>query len=92
MADAPKPKVNPLLTRKVYVGARIAAVRDEMKSLTTEKKNVLEKLRSGADLDKKVEKDLKVRKVYLDQRPMHLREELKQLMAERNSINEKLKA
>jgi hypothetical protein len=93
MAEPAKPsKLNPLLMRKLYIGTRISVLRDELKDLTAEKKSILEKLHSGTELDKKVEKSLKVRKVYLDQRPKYVRDELKELMTERTSINEKLKA
>jgi hypothetical protein len=93
MAEAAKPsKLNPLLARKVYVGERISALRDELKSLTAERSSVLEKLRSGAKLEKKVESGLKQRKIYLDQRPKYIREEIKELMAERAAIIDKLKA
>jgi predicted nucleic acid-binding Zn-ribbon protein len=91
MDEADKPRGNPLLTQKIFMKARVAALREELSGLLAERKELLEKLRSAADKEAKGHKALKVRKVYLDQRPPQIREEIERLTDERAEIERRMR-
>ena len=84
-------RIKKLRQRKLYIFGRLASLKQELKSVTEEKKSLNAKLKDPKALDAKALKSLRQRKVYVKIRPESLKAELKTLTDERNSINTQLK-
>jgi hypothetical protein len=88
--DTPDERLKAFRVRKVYIDLQLPKVRDEIKSLITEKKNLDEK--PHGDGPKAVIKEWAERKIYANQHLQSLRKELKALEEEREAVLKNLKA
>lgn len=79
----PSKEIKDLRQRKTYIHRRLPRIREEMKSLSKERKDLLQKLNEKGSKDPKALKDEREENIYTRLRLAVLRQELKQLSEER---------
>ena len=78
---------NKIKQRKTYISIRVKEIQQDLKSLSEERQNVVDTLKSVTDQKAPETKALKDRRSYLAHRPVELRAELTSLQAERRELS-----
>jgi hypothetical protein len=78
--------------RKIYIRIRLPEIRDEIKNLNTETKNLTVSLQNKGGEDQENLKNIRQRKIYTRQRTQALKSEQTALTVERKTVNAALQA
>jgi hypothetical protein len=86
----PSKEIKDLRARKTYIHRRLPRIRDEIKSLAKERKDLLLKLSDKGSKDPKALKNEREESIYTRLRLVVLRQELKELSDERQKTTTEL--